>query len=382
MARALHRELDVTRPFVDYYRANKISPVSQDISDLAKHYERRESVYRAMGVPPALMEGATAIEFGPGSGHNALYTCALRPARFVAVDGNPTGLAAMRALFAGFPALTQPDFVESMIEEFTTGERFDVVICEGVIAMQNDPAAFARHVASFVRPGGVFLTTTFDGASALADQMRRLLNLRLPRDWSVAQRVAALRPEIAPHVATLHGMSRPLDDYILDNIVQPMIGPLFSIVEAVPALAAEFDVYGCSPSFVVDWRWYKTLVGDARRFNERMVEAYYQNVANFIDHRVELPPHSRADGEALLAACTNYYERMQAAQDAAAPAFEGAVQALRDVELLLRRLNPWAAKSVAEFVAYLDGDADALGDCYSFWGRGQQNLSFIRRNVI
>jgi len=254
------------------------------------------------------------------------------------------------------------------------------VICEGVIPQQNDPAAFARHVASFVRPGGVFLTTTFDGASALADQMRRLLNLRLPRELSVAERVAVLRPEIAPHLATLVGMSRPIDDYLLDNIVQPMIGPLFSLVEAVPALAAEFDVYGCSPSFVVDWRWYKTLVGEARQFNERMVESYYRNVANFIDHRVQLPAHSRADGEALLTACTAYYERMQAAQGGGTAEYEAAVGALRDVEVLLRRLNPLAGKSVAEFIAYLSGDTNALDECYSFWGRGQQNVSFIRRS--
>jgi hypothetical protein len=371
----------VTRPFVDFYREHKISPVSQDISDLTKHYERRASVYRAMGIPPALVEGATAIEFGPGSGHNALYTCALRPARFVAVDGNPTGQEAMRDLFGGFPALTQPELVESLIEEFTTADRFDLVICEGVIPTQKHPAAFARHVASFARPGGVFLTTTFDGASALADQMRRLMNLRLPPDWTVAQRVEALRPQIAPHAATLRGMSRPLDDYILDSVVQPMLGPLFSIPEAIAALAGEFDVYGASPSFVVDWRWYKTLVGDERQFNERWVEAYYRNVANFIDHRVELPPHSRAEGEELLRACTVYYERMQAAQFYAENSFEPAVRALRDIEVLLRRLSPLTAKSIAEFVAYLEGDDAAFDDCYSFWGRGQQNVSFIRRPV-
>ncbi len=147
------------RPFVDYYRANDISPVSQDISDLDRHFERRASVYRAMGVAPAFVRGASVLEFGPGSGHNALYTASLEPQRFVAVDANPTGLRSMRALFSEYPSFTQPVLVDSMIEDFATGERFDIVICEGVIAQQKDPAAFARHVASFVRPGGVLTTT-------------------------------------------------------------------------------------------------------------------------------------------------------------------------------------------------------------------------------
>ena len=367
------------RPFIDYYGANNISPVSQDISDLGRHFERRASVYRAMGVAPAFVGGHSVLEFGPGSGHNALYTCSLQPRRYVAVDGNPTGLRAMQALFTEYPSFTQPVLVESLIEDYVTDERFDIVICEGVIAQQNDPAAFARHVASFVRPGGVFLTTTFDGASALADQMRRLLNLRLPREWTVEQRLVALRPVMAPHVAGLSGMSRPLDDYLLDNTIQPMIGPLFSIVDVVPALADQFDIYGCSPEFVQDWRWYKTLVGDARRFNERTVDAYYANVANFIHHAVELPPHSRLDGERLLQKCTNYYEKMQAAQYGGPAEYEAALEALRETIGDLQRLCPPAGRSVAEFVAYLEGDENALDECYSFWGRGQQNVSFIRR---
>jgi hypothetical protein len=369
------------RPFIDYYQANGISPVAQDITDLGRHFERRSSVYRAMGVAPALVAGTSVIEFGPGSGHNGLYTCSLQPARYVTVDGNPTGIRAMRALFSEYPQFTQPTMVESMIEDFSTDERFHIAICEGVIAQQNDPCAFARHVASFVRPGGVFLTTTFDGASALSDQMRRLLNLRLPREYTVEQRLVALRPEMAPHVATLRGMSRSIDDFLLDNIIQPMIGPLLSIVDLVPALADDFDVYGCSPAFVVDWRWYKTLVGDERRFNERTVDAYYANVANFIDHRVELPPHSRSDGETLLRKCTIYYEAMQAAQYGGAAEYDAAVKALGDTIGDLQRLCPPAGRSVAEFVAYLEGDESALDECYSFWGRGQQNISFIRRGA-
>ncbi len=369
------------RPFIDYYRENNISPVAQDIGDLSRHFDRRSSLYRALGVAPALVAGTSVLEFGPGSGHNALYTCSLRPRRFVAVDANPTGLRALDALFAHYPAFTQPTVVESLIEDFTSADRFDIVICEGVIAQQNDPSAFARHVASFVRPGGVFLTTAFDCASALSDQMRRLLNLRLPREWTVRQRLEALRPVFAPHLATLRGMSRSIDDFLLDVVIQPMIGPLFSIVDVVPALAADFDVYGCSPNFVPDWRWYKTLVGEDRRFNERTVDAYYCNIANFLDHNADVPSHSRADGEALLRACTAYYEKMQAAQYGGAAEYEGALAALRETLGIVKRLNPQAGRAVAEFVAFLDGDEDALDECYSFWGRGQQNISFIRRGA-
>jgi SAM-dependent methyltransferase len=332
-----------------------------------------------MGIAPALAEGKSILEFGPGSGHNALYTASLGPRRYLAVDANPTGLAELRAVFAAHPWLTPPELVESYIEDFETAERFDIVICEGVIPMQNDPAAFARRVASFVRPGGVFLMTTIDGVSILADQMRRLLNFRLPRDWSIDERVAALQIELAPHVAALPGMSRPLVDYIHDNTLQPFVGPLFSLADAVGALADDFDFYGSSPQFVLDWRWYKTLTGDDRRFNERTIDAYYRNLANVVDCRVELPPHSRADGEALMERCNAFYHALQDAQSLEPRAYDAAVDALRDVALDLMTLSPRAGASVAEFIAYLDGDVQTLTECTSFWGRGQHNLSFIRR---
>jgi len=80
------------RPFIDFYRRHGISPVSQNISNLKKHLERRKALYRHLGIPPTLVKDRTVIEFGPGNGHNAIYTTSLNPSRYVLVDGNPTGL--------------------------------------------------------------------------------------------------------------------------------------------------------------------------------------------------------------------------------------------------------------------------------------------------
>lgn len=67
------------RAFIDYYSENAISPVSQDISDIGKHFRRRDSLFRLLGLLPTFVRGRTVLEFGPGSGHNALYTASLKP---------------------------------------------------------------------------------------------------------------------------------------------------------------------------------------------------------------------------------------------------------------------------------------------------------------
>ena len=76
----LHRKKMQNRPaFVGFYESNNISPVSQDISDLNKHFQRRNSLFRSLGILPSLVKGIKVLEFGPGSGHNALYTASLFP---------------------------------------------------------------------------------------------------------------------------------------------------------------------------------------------------------------------------------------------------------------------------------------------------------------
>jgi len=59
--------------FVDFYTEHNVSPVSQDISDLRKHFQRRNVLLRSLGIPSALVRDTTILEFGPGSGHNATY---------------------------------------------------------------------------------------------------------------------------------------------------------------------------------------------------------------------------------------------------------------------------------------------------------------------
>jgi hypothetical protein len=34
------------KPYVDFYSKNNISPIHQDISDIEKHLQRRELLYR------------------------------------------------------------------------------------------------------------------------------------------------------------------------------------------------------------------------------------------------------------------------------------------------------------------------------------------------
>lgn len=374
--------MTVKRAFVDYYSERNISPVKQDISDRERHFGRRASLYRFLGIPPLYVEGASVLEFGPGTGDNALYTASLVPARYVLVDGNPRGVEETRAVMAA-TGLPDTAVVHSYVEDFATDERFDLVLAEGLIPFQNDPIGFARHIASFVRPGGVLVVTCVDSASAIGEIGRRLLANRIaPPSLPYAERRAQLAPVFAPHLATLEGMSRSVEDWVDDNIAQPLTGKLYSMVDAIESLGPDgFVVAGSSPQFLTDWRWYKQLFGEERAFNERAIESYYRNVANFLDYRETLDDHDVELGRRLLRDCDALHEAMLADDAGDASGLPAAVKRVAEIATLVEPVAAGTAASLRALANALSGSdatAAATNAFSSHFGRGQQYVSFIR----
>lgn len=384
------------RPYLDYYTENAISPVSQDISDRGRHLRRRNALYRHVGVVPSLVRGRRVIEFGPGGGFNAVHTLGLAPARYVLVDGNPTGLSAAKEQLtreeqakvqAGGPA-TDLDFVLSDFETFETGERFDIVICEGFLPLQLDPKTMLRRLASFVAEGGVMVCTCMDAASYISDLTRRAAGQALvDRSLSVREQAESLVPVYAPHFASLPGMSRPMVDWVLDSVMHPFIGQLMSISDAIDALDGEFTVYGSSPHFLTDWRWYKDICDECDGANEHARGIWERNIHNLIDHSVIFPERDAAENLAMFSHAEEFVRNCFAFYDDRSPQL--LLNMSREIHAVaesMAKLGPPAAPTVRklhdgakalEAIAQGDTSPD-FGSFVSLFGRTQQHLSLVR----
>ncbi len=320
---------------LEFYQEHGISPVNQDVTDVLAHFERRAALYRCLGLSPLTVRGASVLEIGPGSGDNALYTLSLHPKTYVAIEPNPTGAAATRARCGH-----RVQVIETTIEAYDD-DCFDLVLCEGLLGLcGTDPKALLERVARYVLPGGILVITCIDPISDHAEVLRRAMAQRLiDRSAQLADQVAILRPIFASHLATLKGMTRSVDDWIIDNLLNPAsIGPTFSIPEACEQLDGRFDVLGCSPRFLMDWRWYK----ESRSGNQWAIDAYWRNAHNLLDYRRIDLPHTEADNRTLMAHCL--YVREQVRQ--------------------------------SEY----GGPATHQAPVSTGWfGRGQQYLSFVRR---
>ena len=368
--------------FVSFYNRYGISPVSQDISDLESHFRRRGFLYSQLGLAPALIAGRSVLEFGPGSGHNSLYTASCNPARYVLVDANERAIADLHESLAPYLTTAGIEIVTSLFWDFVDDGRFDIVLAEACIPHQIDPVGVLSTVARHVLPGGVLVITCISGVSYLSETLRRLIRDRLiPADAPPDRQLDLLRPVFGPHLEHLHGRSRPVDDWILDNIVQPFPGSLMSIEDAVGAVAGEFEFVASSPRFLTDLRWYK----DAQEsFAPFLIEQSHSHALNFMDYRLDLPAGDPAIGRELDGAGKGLWDAMQVIE-AGGPdsdsAWDVVVDLVEEVASTVQDDSPETARAVREVGWALQvGSGDQPMPAFSrLWGRGQQYLSFARR---
>ena len=370
--------------FVDFYRENNISPVRQDISDLNRHFQRRENLFKMLGLVPSLIGESSILEFGPGSGHNCVYTASLMPKKYVLIDANETGLneAAQKLRNSEIPAL---ETHLCLFEEFQSDEMFDIVWAEGCIPHQHDPASVAKTMSKFVKPGGVFVITCVSGLSYLSEIMRRLVFLSAlngkPR--SVENKLEMARPFMVSHLSKLENMSRFVDDWILDNMIQPFgNAKLFSIPLAIAHLGDEFDVYKSSPDLNTDWRWYKDLIGEEVGLNSNFLKNYFSKNVNLIDRRMNNVLHPSSFGRELESIGDSLWESMCDYENGSVTGMQTFKSDFQKLMHLIESCSvPQLSDSMSEAFVKLDQaeltpDGGAFSD---WWGRGQQYVSFIRR---
>lgn len=287
---------------LQFYQRHHISPVIQDLSDVPAHFARRAGLYRSLGLPPIAIAGKSVLEVGPGSGCNATYTASLRPHRYVAVEPNPRGAFELEERHIGRLIVHGV-----RIEDYPVDEYFDVVLCEGVLGLcGTDPIPLLASIAGHVKRGGVLVITCIDAISDCAEVLRRAVANKLLRDatiespLTIPEALAILRPVFTPHLATLKGMTRSVDDWIVDNLLNPAsIGPTLSIPEAITALDSEFDVLNSSPRFLSDWRWYKASPPG----NQWALDAYWTTCHNLLDYRKIEPPRPEQQNRDLMDVC-------------------------------------------------------------------------------
>jgi 2-polyprenyl-3-methyl-5-hydroxy-6-metoxy-1,4-benzoquinol methylase len=292
-----------------YYKEHGISPVTYDIRDLQAHLDRRDSLYRGLGLPAVAFRGCDVLEVAPGSGQNGLYVAAAMPAQYELIEPNPTAVKDIEALFANFKLPHTVPVVRAMqLEEFEPQRRYDIVICENWLGDLPHERMLIRKLADLVRPGGVLAMTLTPMIGLLPNVMRKLLALRLvEKDMLFADKVTRLTEIFGPHLSTIQNMTRSHRDWVMDVLLNPhylnIILPLDAVIAEIGSRA---EVLATVPRFSTDWRWFKSLVAGERRFNASFQASYISNLHNFVDYRREFTARTAEQNQILDSICRDF----------------------------------------------------------------------------
>jgi protein-L-isoaspartate O-methyltransferase len=378
------------RPYVDYYNANNVIPVGQDLTDLDSFVFRRNYLYTRLGVPLHQFNRRSVLEFGPGGGFNAVATSIHEPELYVFVDAVQASLAGLaeKNRINQFRA-KNIEIVESDIFDYRDERKFDYVICEGVIPCQVEPERMLRQVSGFVNEGGILITTTMSAASILSEICRRLLRVQISKvAKDFESRVRFASRIFDSHLKVLGASTRTPDHWVIDNIFHDWHNAkyLFDLLETAEVLRGEFDFYQSSPCFLTDDRWYKQVVRGSQRSNDLLVQQYPAMASSLIDYRLSLTTVMRIGGD------LSFVEELSRL---ACAAHENIIESnsydgLQDFFRIILELRGYlpvefsqTASAIDDFVKSLREFIDDSGKVTfhqfkNWWGRGQQYASFIR----
>jgi len=272
---------------LEFYLEHNISPVSQDISDLSKHFDRRGSLYRYLGLPKIFFSGRDVLEVGPGSGHNSLYVASCQPKSFDLLEPNPAGQQGITQLYDQLAIdHATPTLIKQRLEDFAPQRKYDVAISECWLGVSRHERDMMIKLASCVKPGGILITTLASPIGAVPNTLRRILGDMLIRECtSIEEKTDVLVRAFGSHLATMKDMTRPYEDWVQDSLLNPG----FLTICPTPAMFMEdlgdaFSIHNSYPRFNADWRWYKSLYGENKRLNEQFMESYFMNCHNFYDY--------------------------------------------------------------------------------------------------
>jgi len=85
----------------------------------------------------------------------------------------------------------------------------------------------------------------------------------------------------------MKSMSRSHEHWIQDSLLNPYIVVGYN----TPAISLDifgknFEIYNSVPKLSTDWRWYKSLYGKQRLFNEIYLDEYYSTCHCMIDYKI------------------------------------------------------------------------------------------------
>jgi len=371
-------------PFIDFYGKHRVSPVRQNIENFNLHMQRREKLYRSLGMPPVLFSNKRILEVGPGGGYNSLAF--LRwGANMDFVEPNPKAQEEIEILLEQHEVDKKcwtlfPDRVENYYPEKT----YDVIIAEGFLPGISNQAEVIEKFSKLMNPGGVISVTCIDDVSFFFENVKRLIAWKLIQgieDFDA--KVKVLSQAFTSHLLQLKHASRLVEDWVVDQFLNPALyGELFSMEDCIHAFGSEFEVLGSSPQIFTDFSWYKNVDFDSKK---HFLQQFSRKRHSLI--LVDVDDHERTieENEKLVKALTCFRKLSKLAEtDSNKEIYPELLVQLREIRNLSQNIDKRIPEIIDEAIRLLSQEDLTVHDVSNAtklagaFGRGQQYVSMVK----
>jgi ubiquinone/menaquinone biosynthesis C-methylase UbiE len=367
------------RPFLDFYEKHGIIPTNLNIESQPEFFLQRDRLFASLGVPPILLRDKNIFELGPGTGQKATHLLSMHPMSYLAVENNSMSLKATKAViesskFSGNAEVKDQDFLT--YESLT---HFDLVLAELVLSTQSNPEKFLKKLLEITIDQGILVVTCCDPISMLSETLRKAITFNenlIDGDLkSSAIRIASFFKQDLDH---LKGMNRVRTDWAIDQLINPWIGPLLSIPDAIAHLGTAAVFHGSSPRFVEDYRWYKDPELSVTELNKDAIQNYWEKCHNFLDSRLPRSTRDTNINKSLYQLCNELYLEVYTT-NWSNDSHSRVLEICLNLKAHFIGLGELINNSLDDFIDYWQsGSVASLQEFRPFWGRGTQYISFIK----
>ena len=273
-----------------YYNKHTISPVRQNINSMDIFFSKRSFLYKRLGLTENFFYRKNILEIGPGPGLNSLYISSLLPKKYTLLDAGDESISLIKKNFTDFKTThTKPKVIKSFLEDYKTTEKFDIIICEGVIVNNKDTSNNYKKLYNLLKSKGVLITTFYPRVGLIPNLLRKLLFFRLSEKIKDFNKRSMFAEKIfLPHLKTLKIKGRKSIDWVQDIIVNKYYLKQNFDLNILDKIfnKKNFLIHGTYPNFYENWDWYKdNKYRDQKFWNKSFIRNYEENYHNFLNFR-------------------------------------------------------------------------------------------------
>tara|TARA_B100000959_G_scaffold182117_1_gene190413 strand:- start:4470 stop:5630 length:1161 start_codon:yes stop_codon:yes gene_type:complete len=351
---------------LEFYMEYGISPVRQNIDDIQKHLERRSSLYRKIGAPSILFKDKNVLEVGPGSGHNSLYVASCKPGRYDLLEPNKTAQMGIKELYSTIKLdLIKPNLIKQKLEDFSTDIEYDIVICEAWLGVSAHEREMMKKLGELVSQGGILITTIASPLGSVSNGIRRVLSWDIVRNIdNINKKQKILLDAYSAHLDTMNDMSRVYEDWVIDTLINPGFLTMCPQPDMfIDDIGGKFDIYESFPKFYNDWRWYKSLYGKNKLFNEQFLNSYHRNIHNFFDYRNCHTQISKELGREIEVESFNFISQIARKEDNNDAIIDDKIfNSIQNIGLFMSNINDYWINSFKEVADLMESKSITKND--------------------